>query len=192
VDAFTEESGFVSSIGDPAVGQHMMSVVPLNPALQAADTSGSSQCGGGTPTCVPYLNNDQPGAKLTTVANPALVAGDKPLGLLLLHHNNATGSRAQIVKVATTLTETLKKSKAPRGYRNPVTIKAVSNVVTPTGRVTVFVGRKKLGTAALRNGVAHFTLPILAVGKHVIRVTYRGTALLAPATARKTFTVTKT
>jgi subtilisin family serine protease len=191
VDAFTEESSFVSSIGDPGVGQHMMSVQPLSPALQASDASANGACGGTTPDCLPTLINDDPSTSLKTVASPTQVAGDKALGLLLLHHNNATGRRAQIVKVATALKETLKRAKAPRGYRDPVTISAVSNVVTPTGRVTIFNGRKKLGTAVLSKGVAHFKLPVLSVGKHVIRVTYPGTALLARATVTKTFTVTK-
>jgi subtilisin family serine protease len=193
VDAFTGESGFTSSIGDPGAGQRVMSVQPLEPSLQAGDATGpDSVCQGtGAPFCLPTLNDDQPGISLATFVDPSAVSKDRPLGLLLLHHNNATGKRAQVVKIATVLTETLKKAKAPHGYRNPVTIHAVSNVYTPTGRVTIFSGRKKLGTAALSKGVAHFTLPVLAVGKHVIRVTYPGTSVLAAATVSKTFTVTK-
>jgi hypothetical protein len=193
VDAFTGESGFTSSIGDPGAGQPIMSVQPLEPALQAGDaTSADSVCqGSGAPFCLPTLNDDQPGISLSTFVDPTAVSKDRPLGLLLLHHNNATGKRAQIVKIATRLSETLKKTKAPHGYRNPVTIHAVSNVYTPTGRVTIFDGKKKLGRATLSKGVAHFLLPVLPVGKHHIRVTYPGTAVLSPATVSKTFTVTK-
>ena len=191
VNAFTEETGITDTIGDPFAGQRLLSVDPRRPALMASDTtSDDSACQGtGVAVCFPTLNDDQPGIKLAVSSRARSLAGDKPLGLLLLHHNNIDGNRAQVVKVATTTALALQKTKEAAGFRDPAKVTVRSGAGVPTGSVKVFNGRHRIGTFHLSGGVVRLRLPAMSRGRHVIRVVYLGDAFHASSRTHRTITV---
>ena len=61
---------------------------------------------------------------------------------------------------------------------------------TPTGDVTFSEGTAMLGTTPLNNGVATFSIDVLAAGSHAIVATYSGDANFNGSTATRTHIVT--
>ena len=106
------------------------------------------------------LNDDQPGAKLHVVTNQASKTVDKAQGILLLHHNNATGNRAEVLtvvnysKVALTLSPTTvgkgKKAKATATV-------SVAGLTAPGGDGPVHGGQQgsRQGDPVQRQGDRH-------------------------------------
>lgn len=91
----TNHGAFFDSIGDPFAGQRLLSVNATKPAYTVSGTSsGCAQIG-----ACSVLLNDKKGKQLKVVEARRQVAGDRPQGLLLFHHDNATGSRAQIISI---------------------------------------------------------------------------------------------
>ena len=92
----SDTSSVFDSIGDPFAGQRIMTVDLTRPAYTVSGTSKPctqiGACG--------VLLNDRTKKKLTVAEIGKQVAGDRPKGLLLFHHDNATGARAEIVTIA--------------------------------------------------------------------------------------------
>jgi len=93
---FIDNASFFDSIGDPFQDQKPLVVDLARPYFTVMGSS--SQCSKLGACSV--LLNDKPGKVLTVVARAHPVAGEQVGGLLLLHHDNATGSRAQRVNIA--------------------------------------------------------------------------------------------
>ncbi|MCW2762149.1 MAG: in family peptidase, partial [Marmoricola sp.] len=86
VIGFSSETGLAD--GDVAATAPWKHVDVASPGLQVTGDSGLAT-----------LNTDAPRQVLSVTRNPRTAAVDKPLGLLLLHHLNGTGDRAQVVRV---------------------------------------------------------------------------------------------
>jgi subtilisin family serine protease len=93
---FIDTYSFFDSIGDPFAGQRVLSVDPTKPAYSV---SGKSAACSKIGACSVLLN-DKPGKRLTVTEHARRIASDRPQGLLLLHHDNALGSREEIVALA--------------------------------------------------------------------------------------------
>ena len=91
----TDTSSFFDSIGDPFAGQRLMSVDLSRPAYTVSGTSKPctqiGACG--------VLLTDKKGKKLTVTEVGGQIAGDRPKGLLLFHHDNVRGARAQVISI---------------------------------------------------------------------------------------------
>lgn len=111
--------------------------------------------------------------------------------LLVLHTNNQTGERAQVVTAESRDVSTLtvagpRRTRAGVPVSVPVTVR--SSGATPTGTVQVFEGDRLLAVAQVaargRVGTALPVLPrTLAVGEHHLTVKYSGNATVAPSSA---------
>jgi subtilisin family serine protease len=192
VDGISGESGIVDSVGDPLRSQQPMSIDLAHPAMYASDTDTSmfGQPDGCVLYCFSTLNTDDGDLLLEAVRTLSSVAADKPLGVLLLHHNNTTATRASILPLGSSVSGVLGRAVAPYGYRNPVTVK-VAALGTPTGTATVTEGSTTLAKGTLSNGVAHLVLPVRSVGKHALVVHYLGDIAHAASTHTLALTVVK-
>jgi subtilisin family serine protease len=90
---FIDTFSFFDSIGDPFAGQRILSVDPTRPAYSV---SGKSHACSDIGACSVLLN-DKPGKRLKVTEKAGRLATDRPLGLLLFHHDNALGSREEVV-----------------------------------------------------------------------------------------------
>jgi hypothetical protein len=132
-----------------------------------ATTVGSGTLSGGVATVKLGATALKPGShSLTAVyaGNASVAAGSSAAGGLKVA--KAVGKLANKLAGKTKLT---------------VTATAVGTV--PTGKVTVFDGKKKIATGTLKGGKAVITLPKLKKGTHKIHATYAGSALVSAATA---------
>jgi subtilisin family serine protease len=194
VDAISGESGIVDTVGDPLRSQQPLSIDLARPAVYTSDTgSGLESPGGCVDFCFSTLDADtsSPPVDLKVVRTLASVAGDKPLGVLLLHHNNTSASRASLVPFATGVTGKLGRAIAPYGYRNPVGVTVTTTLGVATGAVSVTEGTATLARGTLSKGVAHLTLPVRPVGKHTLVVHYAGDAAHAASSHKLGLTVVK-
>lgn len=200
VDSGDGETGFVDSVGDPTEGQSELSVNLAQPGLTASDVSSAdSVCHGvalTTPQCLPTLNEDQPldskGAPISlTVYKSSEYAADHPQGILLLHHLNVDGQRAQVVKFPATMRATFARSTFAYGYRDPVTVTVASPSGTPTGSVSVYNGSTRVAFGNLSGGVARLTMSVLSVGAHTLRIVYGGDPAYAVSSLSATVHVTR-
>jgi subtilisin family serine protease len=148
-----------------------------NPALSAVGDLG-----------LPYLNSDKAGSAFTLKLrqNTAALLFDLPAGtpnLLLIHHDNLTGSRAQIVPVkrATTATLALADTTITTSTHGKATVTMSPSSVS--GTVTFKDGSTVLGTVTLSGAKATLTLPLLAKGTHTITAVYNGNLIYATATS---------
>ncbi|HEY1013817.1 MAG TPA: Ig-like domain repeat protein [Herpetosiphonaceae bacterium] len=99
------------------------------------------------------------------------------LGVLLLHHHNASGARADAVRVVPAPTINLSSSINPSTFGQNVTFTAtaVSGLAAPvTGTVTFKDGAATIGTGTLSGGVATFSTSALSIGSHAITAVYGG------------------
>jgi subtilisin family serine protease len=148
-----------------------------NPALSAVGDLG-----------LPYLNSDKAGSAYTLKIRqntPALLF-DLPAGtpnLLLIHHDNLTGSRAQILPVKRATTASLSVADTMITTSTRVKATVTMSPSTVTGTVTFKDGSTVLGTATLSGAKATLTLPLLAKGTHTITVVYNGNLIYATATS---------
>jgi hypothetical protein len=193
VDGISGESGIVDSIGDPLRSQQPMSVDLARPAVYASDTNTGmfGAPGGCVQFCYSTLNADDPAVALTVVRTTANVAADKPLGVLLVHHNNGVVTRDQVIPFATAVKGVPARSTAPYGYRDPVTVTVTTTLGVATGTATVTEGTATIAKGTLSNGVAHLTLPVRSIGKHSLAVHYLGDAAHAASNQRLALTVVK-
>jgi hypothetical protein len=193
VDSLTGDAGGVlDSIGDPLDGGRPMTVDAADPGLFASNTHecDDPQSNFVADVCFSTAIDDQSGAALTVQRSAALLS-DRPLGLLLLHHDDLPGQRAQVVRFASSVSATLAKPTAPYGYRNPLTVHVSSSVGIPPGTVTVAEGATKLATGTLHSGGVVLTLPVRSVGKHTLTVSYSGDVAHGPSSRTVSLTVTR-
>ena len=193
VDSGTIDSGqLLDSVGDPLDGGKPMTINPVAPGLSATESVTCPQGAPDMPSCaVPTFLDDQPGFPPLSVQRTGELLADRPLGLLLLHHDNLPGQRAQVVRFDSSVTAALAHATAPYGYHDPLTVHVSSTVGVPGGTVTVTEGRTKLAAGAVHGGAVTLTLPVRSVGRHTLTVTFSGDAAHGPATRTVTLTVTK-
>ena len=173
VQAVTVESGVTDGIGSR---NRPLSVDLRSPALRAAGDAG-----------VPALNDDAPGAdyRLTVHRDLANVGRDKPQGLLLIHHQNANGVRAQVVRAggrtATTVATSLTSYRYGARPTFTATVRPGFGATPPTGTVTFRDGAKVIGRSALVRGRAVVRPSAVMRGAHVVTATYDGSTLWLPS-----------
>ncbi|HEX8497467.1 MAG TPA: Ig-like domain repeat protein, partial [Actinomycetales bacterium] len=172
VQAGTVESGVTDAVGSQ---QRPLSVDLRSPALRAAGDSNG-----------PVLNSDAPRRAFSLAVRRDLrtYAADAPKGLLLVHHQNLNGARAQVVSVRGFTSTALRSSATSFGYGGrPVltaTVRGTSGAPA-TGSVTFRDGSTVLGTAPLRDGVATLRPAALPWGSRSVSAGYSGSALDAPS-----------
>ncbi|MFL6100446.1 MAG: S8 family serine peptidase [Actinomycetales bacterium] len=147
-----------------------------NPALSAVGDLG-----------LPYLNSDKAGSAYTLKIrqNTAALLYDLPAGtpnLLLIHHDNLTGSRAQIVPVKRLTTATLTLSATSISASTHVKATVTISPSAVTGIVSCKDGSTVVATATASAGKATCTLPLLSKGSHTITAVYAGNLIYAPDT----------
>lgn len=177
VQAFTVESGLTDGIASQA---RQLSVDVRSPALRAAGDAGG-----------PAVNDDARGAdfalSVTRVASG--LAADAPLGLLLIHHQNLNGARAQVVRVGGATSTRLRSPASSYRYGlRPVlgaTVRPGFGTTAPTGTVTFRDGGKVIGRAALVRGTATVRPSAMLRGVHPITATYDGDRLWLPSAGPK-------
>jgi subtilisin family serine protease len=157
----------VDTVGLTAAGVPTLTVDSLRPAITATDGASSG-----------VLFSDLPGLPLSVRKDTSAYKVEKAQGLLLLHHHNKTGLRAQVVRV--------KQPSSPRFSLSRTSIKAgtpVDAIVTiaptagPVATGAILVSRVpgvllKQGTTA--NGSFRVRLPNLSRGKWTIYSHYIG------------------
>jgi len=177
VDAFTESSGFTDSIGDPASGQSLMSVDLAQPELWAGNTNDTGFICSVAIYCTTLLD-DQGGVQLD-VQKTASSAADAAQGLLVFHHDNADGNRAQVVSIrnGSQTTLTVAHNPAVYGQANSATVHVAALAAgagTPTGSVQVFDGTTLIAHGTLTSGAVTLALPTRTVGTHSLTAKYAG------------------
>jgi subtilisin family serine protease len=178
VDSFTESSGFTDSIGDPTVGQTPMSVDLAQPALWAGNLDDAGFDCGALGYCTTLLD-DEPGVQLAVQKNAAQLAADAPQGLLVFHHDNANGNRAQVVSVldGTRTTLTVAHNPAVYGQANSATVSVAALAAgagVPAGTVKVLDGTTVIAHGTLSSGHVTLALPTRTVGLHHLVAQYAG------------------
>jgi hypothetical protein len=129
---------------------------------------------------LPELNSDKAGSAYTLKVreNSAALLFDLPSSgspsLLLIHHDNQTGLRAQIVPVKRATSAAVALSKTSTTTTSRVTATATVSPSAASGNVTFRDGSTVLGTATLSHGKATLILPALPRGAHPISAAYAG------------------
>ncbi|WP_460460096.1 S8 family serine peptidase [Angustibacter peucedani] len=159
VESFSAETGLVDTAGSSDAAK---SISWKSPALRAEGDTLS------------IINQDVPDSSLEVSRDDVTLANDKPMGLLLLHHLNTDGARAQVatVTVATTTKLSVSDTDYKAGFQPTLTATVAPK--TATGSVLFRDGNTSLGTATLVNGKATLKAPKLAKGTHKLRATYTG------------------
>jgi len=168
VESYSAEAGLVAV---DAVGSFSapLTVSVGSPALAAYGGFGT------------MLNDDLPGSTLQVRRYDASYASDKPLGLLLIHHLNADGARAQVVSVKVASTTTLAANDRDYAYGFRPVLTASVAPSGATGTVTFRDGSRVLGTVAVTRGKAVLRAPVLSRGTHYLRATYNGSGIYSPS-----------
>lgn len=124
----------------------------------------------------PTLNTDLPGVDfaLSVRKDAASAVADKPLGLLVLHHLNTDGARAQVVSVRSRGTVRVTSTATSYRYGGRPIFTATLTPATATGTVTFKDGGKVIGTVAVRNGKAAILGKGQARGVHPMTAVYNG------------------
>ncbi len=159
VTTFSAEAGLVDSIGSAAAP---MRITVAAPAVAAYGDYGT------------ILNTDLPGTSLDVVRNDAALGTDKPAGLLLLHHLNTDGSRAEVVAVKSPTSTTLAANVASYTYGGKPVFTAKVTPSTATGSVTFRDNGKVVKTVALSGGKATWTAIGQTRGVHTVTASYAG------------------
>ena len=109
--------------------------------------------------------------------------GPSTAKLLVFHHANASGSRADVISVArkfgTTSTLTLDPSQVTSAQRGTARVIVTATSGTPTGRVQILEGSTIVATGTLVSGAVAITLPRLSVGRHDLVAYYVGNSTFA-------------
>ncbi len=176
VESGTIESGHTDAIAGQT---RPLSFDVKSPALRAAGDAGG-----------PTLNDDaaDPDFALAVHRDASRLAADRPLGLMLVHHQNLNGARAQVVRVGGSTTTRLSTTASSFTYPGRPTLTAavasavtVSGVAAPTGTVTFRDGTRVLGSAKVVSGKAVFRPTPLGRGTHAVTATYEGDGQWAPS-----------
>jgi len=125
-------------VGLTAAGKPTLTVDVVRPALTVGDGVSADE----------YLA-DLPGLPLSVRKDVPAFGFDKPLGLLILHHHNTDGVRAQVVRV--------KQPSAPR-LALSTTHALVGHPVLAVVRIPASAGPLPTGTVTLRYGSAGVVL----------------------------------
>ncbi|GAA2159360.1 S8 family serine peptidase [Pedococcus bigeumensis] len=168
VESSTAEAGLVDTVGSQAAP---LTLSVASPALAAYGDYGT------------LLNTDLPGAKLTVRRADASITSDKPQGLLLIHHLNANGARAQVVPVRLPTKTTLTANDRDFKYGYRPTLTATVSPSAATGSVTFLDGSRVLGTAKVSAGKAVLKAPVLSKGTHKLTARYTASTAYAPSTS---------
>ncbi len=135
------------------------------------------------------LNDDQPGATLTVDTNQASKSVDNPQGILLFHHLNKPGKRAEVLTVQrqSKATLELKASTVAKGKagKATVTVTIPGTSAEPGGMVKIKEGGNVLVQGSVKNGSVTLTVPVLKPGKHTLVAKYLGTNSTAGDTSNK-------
>ncbi|WP_235544222.1 MULTISPECIES: S8 family serine peptidase [unclassified Phycicoccus] len=168
VESSTAEAGLVDTVGSQAAP---LTLSVASPALAAYGDY------------LTMLNTDLPGAKLTVRRADASMASDKPQGLLLIHHLNTNGARAQVVPVRLPTKTTITANDRDFRYGYRPTLTATVSPSAATGSVTFLDGSRVLGSATLSNGKAVLKAPVLSKGTHKLTARYTASTAYAPSTS---------
>lgn len=138
------------------------------------------------------------GAMIIGIITPATTATALPQTTAQLQESQkiTTKLAQKTVKVKPKLTVKYSKKKwASDAKRAKLSITAKTNGKAASGRIALFVGKKKIKTLKLKQGKTSYTLPKLSAKKHTIRVKFTPTGATAkttkPATHSAKITVTK-
>ena len=125
------------------------------------------------------LNTDVPGTSLDVVRNETSFAADKPKGLLLLHHLNTDGTRAQVVNVKVPSTTKLTSSTAAYTYGGKPVFTATLTPSAATGTVTFKDNGVAVKTVAVSAGKAAWQATGQVRGSHAMTAVYNGDSTTA-------------
>ncbi|KQW48860.1 hypothetical protein ASC77_09035 [Nocardioides sp. Root1257] len=137
-------------------------------------TVGTGTLAGGTATIklgATALKPGSPSVRATYAGNADVAGSDSSAGTL------------KVAKATAKLTNKLTPAKVKASAKGKLTVTATATGTVPTGKVTVFDGKKKIGTGTLKGGKVVITLPKLKKGTHQIHATYAGSTLVSAATA---------
>lgn len=169
VESYTAEAGQVDAVGSEAAP---MTLSVASPALAAySDDYGT------------MLSTDAPGAVLNVRRDDASYSSDKPQGLLLIHHLNTDGARAQVVAVKAASSTRLTSSSTSYTYGGKPVFTASVTPSTATGTVSFKDGGKVVKTVAVSGGKAMWTASGQTRGTHSMTATYNGDAITNASTS---------
>jgi subtilisin family serine protease len=173
----TQDGSPLGPIDTVASSTAPLAVTVASPALGAVGDLG-----------LPELNSDRAGATFTLKLreNTAALLFDLPAGtprLLLIHHDNLNGARAQVVPVKRAPTVTAVLSATSIGTTTKAKVTVTISPSGATGTVSCRDGSKVVATAVVAAGKATCTLPTLAKGTHSISAVYSGDASYAAKTS---------
>lgn len=155
------QSGQVDTVGS--------AVAPLTVSLASPGLSAFGDYG-------TLLNTDLPGATLDVYRDAASASVDKPQGLLLLHHLNTDGARAQVVTVKRASTTKLVASPTTIGYGGHTVLTATVSPSSATGTVTFAYNGTVMRTVKVSGGKAVLRVGGLARGTASLTASYSGDA----------------
>jgi subtilisin family serine protease len=161
VESYTAEAGQVDAVGSQAAP---MTLSVASPALSAFGDFGT------------MLNTDQPGASLDLRRDDAAYASDKPVGLMLIHHLNTDGARAQYVAVKAPTATTLTSTATAYTYGGKPVFTARVSPAIATGTVSFRDGTKIVATVPVSAGKAVWTAVGQTRGVHTMTAIYNGDA----------------
>lgn len=161
VESYTAEAGRVDAVGSQAAP---MTLSVASPALSAFGDYGT------------MLNTDLPGASLDLRRDDAAYASDKPVGLMLIHHLNTDGVRAQYVAVKAPTTTRLTSSTTAYTYGGKPVFTATVSPAVATGTVSFRDGTKVVATVPVSAGKAVWTAVGQTRGVHSMTAIYNGDA----------------
>ena len=168
VESVTAEAGLVDAVGSEAAP---MTLSVASPALAAFGDYAT------------LLNTDAPGALLTVRRDDASYATDKPQGLLLIHHLNTDGARAQVVAVKAASSTRLTSTSTSYTYGGKPVFTASVTPSSATGTVSFKDGGKVVKTVAVSGGRAVWTASGQTRGTHSMTATYNGNAITNASTS---------
>jgi hypothetical protein len=168
VESYTAEAGLVDTVGSSSAP---MTVSVGSPALAAFGDFGT------------MLNDDLPGATLDVRRDDASYTSDKPQGLLLIHHLNTDGSRAQVVSVKAVSTTKLTSNSTNYTYGGKPIFTATVAPSTATGTVSFKDNGRVVRTMAVTGGKAIWQATGQTRGTHSMTAVYSGDAVTLPSTS---------
>ena len=168
VESFTAEAGKVDTVGSSTAP---MTISVGSPALAAYGPFGT------------LLNDDVPGASLNVRRDDASYASDKPQGLLLIHHLNTDGARAQVVSVKAVSTTKLTSTSTSYTYGGKPVFTATVAPSMATGTVSFKDNGKVVRTMPVTGGKAIWQATGQTRGTHAMTAVYSGDSVTLPSTS---------